>query len=238
MSIRVYIVDDDPIAIQGMVMLIRRIPELYLVGTETDPVAALSKILSGVIKADIIFLDIDMPDLGGLEMSRQIAGNAVIIFVTGHAKYALEAYATDAADFLTKPPEFAELLRAIKKAKEKLVAREKLAVQASFEQSIFVKLSPRNMVKIRLKELIYIEVDDKYLKLHLQEGKPLSIKKSLTYTEEILPKNLFLRISKSCIVNLDRILSIVGNRIVMDAAPVLEIGSSYMEEVYSRYDAL
>lgn len=238
MSLAVYIIDDEELSINGLIRLINKIPELYVLGSETDPVLALSKITSGIIEPDIILLDIDMPDLDGLEVERQLNGQAAIIFVTGHTDYALPAYKTDAADFLTKPIELADLMRAIRKAKEKLIARERIAAASGRERSIFVKLSPRNMVRIMLDDLIYIEVDDKYLKLHLQKGKPLSIKKSLTYAENLLPKDLFIRISKSYIVNLNRIRSIVGNQVIMDEAPVLEIGSTYMEKVYFRYNTL
>lgn len=238
MSLAILIVDDDPLSIKSLELLISKVPELFVCGSETDPVLALSKIASGTIQADIILLDIDMPDLDGMEMEKQLNGQAAIIFITGHVGYALKAYNTDAADFLTKPVELPVLLRAIKKAKEKLIARDKISASNRRERSIFVKLSPRNMVRVMLDNLVYIEVDDKYLDLHLLNDKPLSIKKSLSYAEDLLPKDIFLRISKSCIVNLDRIVSIVGNRVIMDAAPVLEIGSTYLDKVYSRYNSL
>lgn len=238
MSLAVYVIDDDILSVKSLVGLVSKIPGLFVCGTETDSVLALSKITSGTIRADIVLLDIDMPDLDGIEVEKQLNGNAVVIFVTGHSGYALKAYDTDAADFLTKPVELPELLRAIKKAKEKLIARDKVAAASKQERSVFVKLSPRNMVRIMLDDLIYIAVDDKYLSLHIRNGKPLSIKKSLSYAEDLLPKDQFLRISKSCIVNLGRIKSIVGNQVILDAAPVLEIGSTYMDTVYTRYDTL
>lgn len=238
MSIPCFIVDDQRHGIADVATQIKKFPELRLVGTETDSYTALNKIMSGAIKVDILFLDIEMPDISGTDFCEHIGDRAVVIFVTGYTDFALEAFKLGAIDYIMKPIKSIDFLNAIQKAKDKLIAREKLAVYGQEDKFIFLKLSPRHVIKQKLKDLIYVSVDDKYISLHAGAPKPLTIQKSLSDMEAILPRDMFLRVHKSHIVNLAYIDSIVGNRINMTGNFVLEIGSSYMSSVYSRFDSI
>ncbi|QIH33495.1 LytTR family DNA-binding domain-containing protein [Sphingobacterium sp. DR205] len=238
MSLSVCVVDDDERSLKDFVETLKRIPELTVLTAETDPVLIVSKILSGVIKTDIVFSDLEMPDLSGIDLCNQIGDRAVVIFVTGHPGFALEAYNTDAADFIVKPVNLKDILRAIQKAKEKLIARNKLMLPAS-DRCIFVKLSPRNVSRIKLIDLLYIEVDGKYISLYIEnQKKPISLKKSLGNIYDQLPPELFMKISKSCVVNMNRVSSIVGNILVLDTGSTHTIGSTFMTEVYEKYDSI
>jgi len=238
MSINCFVVDDERHGIEGVVNLIEKLPELNLIGTETDPVAALNKILSGIIKVDILFLDIDMETLSGFEFSQHIGKRAVIIFVTGHTNFALQALKSGAADYLTKPIIASDFIRAINNAKEKLIARERLFGPSKEDGFIFLKLSPRNIIQVKLMDLIYISANDKYIDLHTGKTKPIMIKKSLLELEQVLPHEMFMRVHKSHIINVSYIDSLVGNKINMRGAPVLEIGSTYLNAVYSRFESI
>lgn len=236
MSISVCIVDDDERAQKSLVQVLNKIPGITIVSIESDPVVAISKILSGKLKVDIVFSDLEMPDITGLELCNQIGQRAVVIFVTGHPAFALEAYQTDAADFITKPVVVKDVIRAIEKAKEKVLARY-TSLTPSIERSIYLKIALRNRSRIRLKELLYIEVDGKYINLHVLNQNKISLKKSLNTFAEELPEDLFLRISKSCIVNKEMISTLVDNRMVLETGSVHYIGSTFMLEVYTWYDA-
>lgn len=238
MSLSVCVVDDDERSLKDLVEILKRIPELMVVASETDPVFLVSKILSGAIKADIVFSDLEMPDLSGLDLCNQIGDRAVVIFVTGHPDFALDAYNTDAADFITKPIIITDLFRALQKAKEKLAARNKLSVPPA-EKTFYLKLSPRNVSRIRLIDLLYLKVEGKYVRVHVFGMKQsIYYKTSLNQIFEQLPSDLFMKISKSCVVNLNRISSIVNNQLVLDTGTVHIIGSTFMAEVYGRYDTL
>ncbi len=237
MSISVCIVDDDELSLRDIETALRKVPELVITATETEPIVAVSKILSGAINVDIVFTDLEMPDITGIELCKQIGNRAVTIFVTNHPGFALDAYDTDAADFLTKPINPKYLIRALQKAKEKLLARSKL-FQPSAEKFIFLKLSHRNVSRIHLNDILYVDVDGKQINLHVLNQKPIPLKRSLNAIAEQLPTDLFMKISKSCIVNVNRISSIVHNQLVLDTGSIHTVGSTFLNEVYARYDSL
>ncbi|WP_316835015.1 LytTR family DNA-binding domain-containing protein [Pedobacter nutrimenti] len=233
--IRVLVVDDEKHGIDAVVKMVKRIPDLKLVGKETDPIAALNKIVSGALQVDIVFLDIGMEEMSGEEFCKRQGNRAVVIFVTGHTDYALTAFRLGAVDYLTKPIQVGDFIDAVNKAKEKLIAREKMSVFGHQQRCTFIKLSPKNILGVELNELIYVKSDDKYIYLQIGKAKPLMIKKAISYMEAILPPDMFLRIHQSCLVNMTYVKDIVANRLILKDGQVLEIGSTYINDVYSRF---
>lgn len=237
MSIRVLVVDDELHGIEGVTTLVRRVPELDLVGFETDPLTALNKIVSGIISVDLLFLDVDMPDMNGLKMSELLGDKVLIIFVTSYSHYAVDAFGPSAVDFLTKPIDPVKFMKAVQRARDRLAIKPSL-IQQTDQRYIFVNLSPRNIIKVKLESIVYIKSKDKELELHIGEKKPLIVKKALNSMVEILPADRFMRIHKSHIVNLDYITGIVGNQINLENSIVLVIGSTYIDAVYARFKSI
>lgn len=236
MSFTICIVDDDERSQKDLVDALVKIQGIQITAIESDPIIAVSKILSGVLNVDIVFSDLEMPEMTGLELCDQIGKRAVVIYVTGHPDFALDAFNTDAADFITKPVNAKDIFRAIEKAKEKLAARSKLSIPSA-EKYIFIKLSPRNISRLLLNDILSIEVDGKYVNINILNQKTISLKRSLSAIAEQLPNDLFMKISKSCIINLNHLSTIVNNRLVLDTGSVHLIGSTYMTEVYARYES-
>jgi len=236
MKYNCFIVDDHKHDIDSIARWIAKMPDLVLVGFDTDPVVALNRLNSGTVPADIILLDIDMPDIGGIRFAREIGKRAIVIFITGHQEHALDAYGTEAVDYLLKPVDPALFLRAINRAKDRLQARTAEAVGTVAKDYIFIKLDSRNITQVELGNLVWIKSDNKYLDLHILGAKTLTINRSLNKTELALPADRFVRIHKSYIVNLKFVANIVGNRVILKDGQLLDIGSTYMETFYARLD--
>jgi two-component system LytT family response regulator len=236
MSIACYIVDDQQPGIDAVAAEIKKNPNLKLVDSDTDPYLALNKILLGIVKVDLLFVDMEMGDLSGRKFVEHLGDILPFIFVTGYEKFALEAFRLGAVDYLTKPVRSDEFTKAIKKAMEKLAGREKLAIIGQAERCIFLRFSPRNVLKQKLSEIAFIHVVDQYLEFHIGQAKPLILRKSLSDMESILPKDMFLRVHRSTIINVNFMESMVNNKINMAGGLVVDIGSNYMDAVYSHFD--
>lgn len=237
MSIRVMVVDNEEHGIAALVELISRVPELVLVDKETDPLSALNKIAGGTVNVDLVFLDVEMPGLNGLELSRLMGEQVLKIFVTSYSHYAVDAFGPSTLDYLTKPIETSKFLRAVQWASERLKERNVTEYPLG-NQYFFVRLSPRNVIKLKLQDIQYIKSSDKYLEIFAEAEKPILIKKTLNNMEGVLPLNRFMRIHKSYIINIDYLRGIVGNRIHLEHGQVLEIGSTYMDTVYTRFPSV
>lgn len=237
MSLRVLVVDDEEHGANAAAKMVKKIPDLKLVGKVTKPMEALNLITTGKLNVDIILLDIGMEELSGDEFAKLIGNRAVIIFITGYPDYALKAFRLDAVDYLLKPIQVGDFIEAINKARQKILARSKMFIFGHEEKSIFIKLSPTNIHGVALNDLKYLESDNKVVYLHMnsKDGKAVMISRTLSYMEDTLPKDMFLRIHQSYIVNMTFVKEIVGNKILFKDGKSLEIGSTYMSIVYSMF---
>jgi len=206
MSMRCFVVDDEPLAVKMLENYIGRTPFLTMEASFTDPVLALSEIRSR--RPDLVFLDIQMPDLNGMELSRMIPEGTHIIFTTAFKQYALESYEVNAVDFLLKPVRYQKFLEAAEKARRLSELERAVNAPASpSENSIFIK-SDGNMHKIFLEDILYFEGMKDYVKVHLSEGQPLLTHITIKSLEDMLPRDRFMRVHRSYIVALDRIDSV------------------------------
>lgn len=237
MNPAVYIVDDEEYSINGLKALIARMPNLNLAGFDTDPLIVLNKIVSGTVKVDILFADIDMPDLNGLKLAELLGDRVLIIFVTGHSNYAVDAFGPSVIDFLTKPVNPEKFMRAVQRAIDRL-SQKQIKTVTRPNSHIFLRISNRNIVKVKLADIVCVKGSDKYIEVFLNDAKPLLIKKTLSELLTVLPAEQFMRIHKSHIVNLDYVTGVVGNMVNLEKATSLEIGSTYMNAVYSRFDSV
>lgn len=227
MNLNCIAVDDEPLALGLVSVFIEKTPFLNLVGKYSSAVEALQGLHSQQV--DVIFLDIQMPDLTGIELARvlsQAQQGSVgprIIFTTAFNNFALEGYKVDALDYLLKPFNYEEFLRAANKAKAYFelinrpapasVAPVALAIPEPEEESLFLKVEYQ-LVRVAFKDILYIEGLKDYVKVHLQGNpKPILSLTSLKALEDKLPPRRFMRIHRSFIVSLDKISSLTRNSI-------------------------
>lgn len=207
------IVDDEPLAqslIEGYVL---KTPFLSLAGTCANAFDAIETMSRQPI--DLIFLDIHMPELNGLQLSRTLSGRQKVIFTTAYEQYALEGYKVNALDYLLKPFNYEEFLRAALKARDWFQITEKGSEPEDDNPSIFVR-SEYKLIRIYLKEIVLIQGLKDYVKIHLQnKEKPILSLMSLKSLVGLLPVNKFLRIHRSFIVNLDYVDQVERNQILI-----------------------
>lgn len=218
MTLTCLAVDDEPLALELVCTFIKQTPFLTLAGRYTSALEALNHLHQHPV--DLIFLDIQMPDLSGTELARvldkgQPGQGPRIIFTTAFNQYALEGYRLDALDYLLKPFNYVEFLRAANKALAYAELRQKPALPAvgytppeTEEAYIFLKVEYQ-LIRVALHDILYIEGLKDYVKIHLQSAtKPLLSLISLKALEEKLPGKKFMRIHRSFIVALDKIQSV------------------------------
>jgi len=211
--IKVVAIDDEPLALQLVKGYIEKTPFLELAGSFDNPVDAVVYIKSSDV--DLVLLDIQMPDITGTEIASVISGGPKIIFTTAYEKYALEGFRLDAVDYLLKPFSYAEFLKAVQKA-QKLIDLEtkqlpSLEVKNDF---LFIK-SEYKIRRINFSEINYIEGLGDYVKIFLtNEKKPVLSLSTMKALESRLPDEMFMRVHRSFIVNLEKVKVIDRNRIV------------------------
>ncbi|MBP5558559.1 MAG: response regulator transcription factor [Bacteroidales bacterium] len=207
MNLRCIVVDDEPLAVRMIENYIARTPFLTLEASFTDPVLALSEIRSR--RPELVFMDIQMPDLSGLELSHMVPEGTRIIFTTAFKQYAFESYEVSAVDFLLKPIRYQKFLEAAEKA-QRLFGLVEAAAAATkppappANKSIFIK-TDAGMQKVFLRDILYFEGMKDYVRIHLSEGQPLLTHITMKALEDLLPSGSFMRVHRSYIVALDRI---------------------------------
>lgn len=222
MTINCIAVDDEPLALAQISNYISHIPYLNLVAQCRDAFEATDFLASNNV--DLVFVDINMPDINGLEFVRSLFSCPYIIFTTAYSEYAIEGFKVEAVDYLLKPYTQADLLQATEKVRRRI---ESTATPAS-DDSIFIKCDFRT-VKVRLSDIIYIEGMNEFVKIFIEgEDKPLIPLLSMKRLEDSLPRSLFMRIHKSYIVNLNKVTDIQRQRIVFGNV-FIPIGDSYKD---------
>lgn len=231
-------VDDEPLALGLVASFIDKTPFLILLGRYSSAVEALEVIHQQEI--DIIFLDIQMPDLTGIELARLIEKGGPrgprIIFTTAFNQYALDGFRVDALDYLLKPFNYEEFLRAASKAKAYVELVQKAATGAVAEvkdEYLFLKVEYQ-LVRIAYEEILYMEGLKDYVKVHLKsDTKPILSLTSLKALEEKLPASRFMRIHRSFIVNLDKIAAVTRNSIQIGTTTI-PVSDQY-KEVFNQF---
>ena len=217
--------DDEPLALQVIVQYCSKISYLQLDKVFTNPDDAKDYLKNN--KVDLLFLDIQMPDINGVQFYKSLTTKPPVIFTTAFKDYAVDGFNVDAIDYLLKPFEYDRFLKAIYKAKEYI---EFLASQDLQMSSIYVKVN-YEMMKINLKDIDLIEALDDYIKIHIKPYPVLTLM-TLKGVLEKLPENLFLRIHRSYIIPLHKVEKFSKNKVQV-AGKEIPIGSSYAD-VYER----
>lgn len=226
MNLNCIIVDDEPLALDLLETYVRRTPFLRLAARCDNAVEALAALDKEPV--DLAFLDIQMPELNGLELSRLITHRTKIVFTTAFEQYALEGFRVDAVDYLLKPFNYAEFLRAATKAQHLVELERNQSADACHPDSIFVK-SDYKLVQIELRHILYIEGLKDYVRIQTDtpQGGILTLM-NMKNIEERLPADTFLRIHRSYIVNINQIKTIERNRIVFGKV-YIPVSDSYKD---------
>jgi DNA-binding LytR/AlgR family response regulator len=213
MKLKTIAIDDEPLALKLVSDYISKTPYLELVGAFDNPLDAVD-FLSGNV-ADLIFVDIQMPDLTGIEFTRSLEKEHKVIFTTAYEKYALEGFKLNAIDYLLKPFGYEEFLKAAGKARKtiELEANSLPSIEAN-SQFLFLK-SEYKIRRINFNDILYIEGLKDYIKVFVAgEDKPVLSLNSMKSLETKLPEEKFMRVHRSFMVNLDKIETIDRSRIV------------------------
>lgn len=234
MNLKCIAVDDEPLALEMVSGFILQTSFLSLEGKFENAIEALSYINTN--KVDLIFLDIQMPDLSGMELARVLEGNKVgekpkIIFTTAYNQFAIEGYKVDALDYLLKPFSYEEFLKASSKAYSYYANVPKI-VSEEVPDYIFLKVEYQ-LVKVVLKNIIFVEGYKDYVKIHLTDRPlPLLSLTSLKNMEDLLPERQFMRVHRSYIISLNHILSVTRNTVNMGSLTIT-VSDNYKENFFS-----
>ncbi len=234
-KIRCLVIDDERLARDYLKNYISKVPELELMGDFNSPLKATELIKSGNI--DLLFLDIQMPDITGVEFLKSMVNKPEVIFTTAYQEFALEGYNLSVIDYLLKPFSFERFFQAVNKVIDKLKLKSEKDYeidptaqhQTTYSDNFLTIRADRKFYKINFSDIIYIEGQKAYVTFHTSK-KPITALVSLKELEESLPKNKFLRIHKSYIVSISEIESLEGNIIEISNLK-LPVGKLYKEDV-------
>lgn len=232
--VRCIAIDDEPLALRQLKSYIERTEQLELVTTCRSAVEALEVVQREQI--DLIYVDINMPDLNGLDFVRSLEGSHYVIFTTAHAEHALEGFKLSAIDYLLKPFSYDEFQKATQKVislvdlVERCHAAESAVAQNEAESSdkefISVKADYKTQL-VRISDIVYLESAGEYVRLHIEGSHSITTLFRLKNMETSLPADSFLRVHRSYIVNLKRISSYTKGRIFLDNGEYIPLGENY-----------
>jgi DNA-binding LytR/AlgR family response regulator len=231
MILNCLVVDDDALSRTVLEDIINETDLLHLVKSCENAIEAFNILNEEQI--DILFLDIEMPKMDGLELVKSISPLPQLILVTSHPEYAAESYEYDVTDFIVKPITQARFIKAVDKARKKLESK-KASISSSGE-SIFIKTDSR-LVQLNTDEILFIEALGNYMRIYSAKGKH-TILSTMKDMESKLPTTNFARVHRSFIVNVNKIDSIEDNFILIDGKQV-SIGKAYKEELDKRLNLL
>jgi len=221
-------IDDEPLALQLVTGYIKKTPGLILLGTFDNPLDAVEFMANETV--DLIFLDIQMPDLTGIEFTRSLVRGPKVIFTTAYEKYALEGFKLDVVDYLLKPFSYEEFFKAVQKAQRFFKKDHGALNQVEANNEFLFLKSDYKIKRINFNDIQYIEGLKDYVKVYtVNESKPILSLTSLKLLESKLPETKFMRVHRSFIVNLNKIDTIERSRIVFGKA-YIPVGDQYKDK--------
>ena len=232
MPITCIIVDDEPLAVKLMESFVAKTPDLKLLGSFTDSVEAINAVKEQ--KPNLLFLDIQMPDLNGMELAHMIPTETRVIFTTAFKEYAFESYEVKALDFLLKPIRYNKFMVAVEKAKEWFAKSESPVSQhpspiTNHPSAIFVRVDGE-LRNITISDIIYVNGMKDYVMFYLDsEPKPLITHLTMKAVEEMLPPEKFLRVHRSYIIAVDKIRKVDRNDCIYIGNEIIHVPDGYQD---------
>lgn len=211
MTIKTLLIDDEYLALNLLEEFAGKLPELEVVGKCKSPVQALEVL--GQEKIDLLFLDIQMPSVSGINLLKSLPQAPVTIFTTAYADYAVDAFNLNAVDYLLKPFSFERFLQAVQKAKEHPQLRPATLVIPKESKDFFTIKVDGQLTKVRFEDILFVEGLKEYVRIVCRDARLVTYER-LSNLENILPDN-FLRVHKSYIISKDKVSSLEGNRLII-----------------------
>ena len=235
-------IDDEPLALRQITGYISKIPYLELSATFNNAIDAQQRLTEE--PADLIFADINMPDLNGVDFVRALPDRPMVIFTTAYSEYAVEGFKLDAVDYLLKPFSFADFSRSAAKANSLYELRQnrrsepqETASEATPRDKEYMSVKADYKVSlVRIAEIIYLESEGEYVRMHLADGSTITTLFRLKNMETALPAESFMRVHRSYIVNLRAIKAYVKGRIFLSDNEYIPIGENYKEAFQAYID--
>lgn len=247
-------IDDEPLALKQLNKYVSQVPFLELAGSFSNAIEASAFVSSTAV--DLIFVDVNMPDLNGLDFVRALVGKQMVIFTTAYSEYAIESYKLDAVDYLLKPISFSDFLRAANKAYRQFELQQSAAQSASLAMSAAATPATENdaddeaevaieskeyisvkadhkVILVKISDIDYVESESEYLRLHLNSGEVVTTLLRMKNIEPILTVNDFMRIHRSYIVNLKHIKAFAKGRVFLNDKVSIPVGDNYKESFNS-----
>ncbi len=233
------IVDDEYLALQLLESYITKIPSLQLVGKCRNGLQALEILRTQEV--DLLFLDIQMPDLTGLDLLKTLRHPPMVIFSTAYSEYAIEGYELNVLDYLLKPIPFERFVKAINKAESLFSLQNQQESVSNFHEKkpamkkdyFMVKADYKNL-KVRFEDILYVEGLKEYVSIYTTQGKRIITHSTMKNMEQVLTPHQFMRIHKSYIVSLLKVDAIVGNMLEVNSVEI-PIGRSYRSQVFEYF---
>ncbi len=235
-------IDDEPLALRQITGYISKIPYLELSATFNNAIDAQQRLTEE--PADLIFADINMPDLNGVDFVRALPDRPMVIFTTAYSEYAVEGFKLDAVDYLLKPFSFADFSRSAATANSLYELRQnrrsepqETASEATPRDKEYISVKADYKVSlVRIAEIIYLESEGEYVRMHLADGSTITTLFRLKNMETALPAESFMRVHRSYIVNLRAIKAYVKGRIFLSDNEYIPIGENYKEAFQAYID--
>lgn len=242
MKLNCIAVDDEPLALKKLVNYIEKTPFLHLVKGCRDAFEASEAINDTTLSIDLIFIDINMPGMNGMDFVKSLNKKPQIIFTTAYSEYAVEGFRVNAVDYLLKPFGYSDFLNAANRVLKKCETIQKAAAgDASTEEVLFIKCDYK-MRRIVIKDITYIEGESEYVRIHLSDGSSYLYLSSMRSILEKLPSWLFIRIHRSYIVNLKKIKEVSKSSVFIranekdESLQELPIGDLFRDEIKQWYE--
>jgi len=236
MKLRCLLIDDEPPALKVLASYISNIDGLEIVAQCKNAIEALDVLLQKTV--DVIFLDIKMPKILGTDFLKNLSHPPRVIFVTAYRDYAVDGYELDAVDYLVKPVSFERFFKAITKLNRLMGQGTTLPTTSAKDNTegfIYLKVG-RDMKKVFLNDILYVEGWKDYVKVFLANNKMLLVRQSISVTENLLSDHMFLRVHRSFMVSLDKIVGYNGISVQLDAKEI-PIGRLYKQAVLEKLQA-
>lgn len=231
--IKVIIVDDDELCRTIVEDLIKEVEDFNCVGVFENALEAFKFLNDNEV--DVIFLDVEMPKMGGMELLRNLKVNPLIVMITSHDEFALESYEYNVTDFLKKPVTASRFFKTVQKIKKQINSDENLSFDSNNSEYVFIKTDAK-LVQIRLDEILWVEALGNYMRLHTEDDKH-TVLSTMKEIEAKLPIKDFIRVQRSFIVRLDKILTIEDNYVIVKNKQI-HIGKAYKDEFNKRLNLL
>ena len=240
--IKCLIIDDEPLAVAQLEKYVGRVPFLECIASCNSAVEALEVLAGGNV--DVMFVDINMPDINGMPLVRSLSNPPMVVFTTAYPEYAVEGFKVSAVDYLLKPIGFDDFLKAANKVNEMYTLRSGSASLAEplptdtgvCGDSLFVK-SDYRILRVPIDSIVYVESMSEYVRIYVDgQQKPIISLLSMKKIEEALPVESFMRVHRSYIVNLNRIREVAKMRIVYDGDVYVPIGDMYKDMFFEYID--